>query len=179
MDYNFKWIESPVGPLRLVASNVGLAAVLWENDNPRRVRLGDHIKDNGHGLLVEAERQLAEYFRRERKTFDIPLTFAGTPFQRKVWLALLTIPYGETRSYREIAHQIGHPTAARAVGAANGRNPLSIVAPCHRVIGASGALTGFAGGLEVKSYLLDLESQSSFDARVSSDTGGRFAQLAA
>jgi methylated-DNA-[protein]-cysteine S-methyltransferase len=164
MNFVFKWIDSPVGLLRLVASDAGLAAVLWENDDPRRVRLGDQVKDNGHATL-EAERQLAEYFKRDRKAFKIPLSFAGTPFQKKVWQALLAIPDGETRSYSEIANEIGHPAAARAVGAANGRNPLSIIAPCHRVVGASGSLTGFAGGLEVKRYLLDLEGGSPLDVQ--------------
>jgi len=106
---------------------------------------------------VAAERQLAEYFSGRRKAFDLRLDFAGTEFQKKVWRALLTIPFGETRSYGEIAKQIGSPKAVRAVGAANGRNPISIVAPCHRVIGSTGKLTGFAGGLDTKAFLLDLE----------------------
>ena len=110
-------------------------------------------------MLTRAARQLAEYFAGTRRTFDLPLAFTarGTPFQQKVWRALLTIPFGETRSYGEIAAQIGSPRAVRAVGAANGRNPISIVAPCHRVVGANGKLTGFAGGLENKAYLLALE----------------------
>jgi methylated-DNA-[protein]-cysteine S-methyltransferase len=108
-------------------------------------------------VLADAARQLAEYFAGQRQAFTLKLDVAGTPFQRKVWDALLTIPFGETRSYGEIARQIGSPQARRAVGAANGRNPVSIVAPCHRVIGASGRLTGFAGGLEAKAYLLTLE----------------------
>ena len=109
-------------------------------------------------MLVEAERQLGEYFRGQRQGFSLTLDFAGTAFQRQVWTALLTIPFGETRSYAQIARQIGKPSATRAVGAANGRNPISIVAPCHRVIGATGKLTGFAGGLEAKAYLLALEA---------------------
>jgi methylated-DNA-[protein]-cysteine S-methyltransferase len=112
-------------------------------------------------VLAEAERQLAEYFDGRRKTFSLALGFAGTDFQRKVWRALLTIPFGETRSYAQIAKQIGSPGASRAVGAANGRNPIAIVAPCHRVIGTSGKLTGFAGGLDAKAYLLALEGRSS------------------
>lgn len=158
MNLVFKWISSPVGLLKLVGHDAGLAAILWENDNPRRVRLGILAEQPGHDLLVAAERQLAEYFRRERKAFDVPLSFVGSPFQVKVWQALLTIPYGETRSYGAIARQIGQPAAMRAVGAANGRNPISIMAPCHRVVGASGALTGFAGGLEAKRTLLELEA---------------------
>jgi methylated-DNA-[protein]-cysteine S-methyltransferase len=156
--YVFKEMPSPVGRLTLVASETGLAAVLWENDDPRRVRLAPRRRDEAHPLLGEAERQLAAYFAGRLRRFALPLDPAGTPFQRQVWDALLTIPFGETRSYRQIAVQIGRPAAARAVGAANGRNPLSIVAPCHRVIGAGGALTGFAGGLAVKARLLALET---------------------
>jgi methylated-DNA-[protein]-cysteine S-methyltransferase len=163
LNLHFRWIDSPVGRLKLVGGDAGLEAVLWENDNPRRVRLQNLTDDDGHPLLEEAERQLGEYFGGKRETFDLPLAFAGTPFQIEVWRALLTIPYGETRSYSEIARQIGHPAAVRAVGAANGRNPLSIIAPCHRVIGASGALTGFAGGIEVKRFLLDLEHRNLFN----------------
>ena len=110
-----------------------------------------------HPVLVETERQLGEYFAGERRTFDVPLSFAGTDFQKRVWAALLAIPFGETRSYGEIADQLGAPGASRAVGAANGRNPISIIAPCHRVLGSNGKLTGFAGGLEAKAFLLDLE----------------------
>jgi methylated-DNA-[protein]-cysteine S-methyltransferase len=110
-----------------------------------------------HPVLAEAERQIQEYFAGERTSFSVPLDFRGTDFQKSVWAALLTIPFGETRSYSEIARQIGRPGASRAVGAANGRNPLSIVAPCHRVIGTNGALTGFAGGLAAKEALLGME----------------------
>lgn len=155
--YVYKIVASPVGKLTLVATDDGLAAILWEKDRPSRVRLNIDVEDTNHPVLVEAERQLAEYFGGQRKAFALKLDMAGTPFQRKVWNALLTIPFGETRSYGQIARQIGNPTAVRAVGAANGRNPLSIVAPCHRVIGASGALTGFAGGLDIKARLLTLE----------------------
>ena len=154
----YKWVDSPVGRLKLVATDEGLAGILWAADRPGRVRLKLDGEDAGHPVLAEAERQLAEYFDRRRTTFNLKLDFAGTAFQRKVWRALLTIPFGETRSYAQIAKQIGSPGASRAVGAANGRNPLSIVAPCHRVIGASGKLTGFAGGLDAKAYLLALES---------------------
>ena len=153
-----KTMDSPVGKLTLVASEQGLAAILWEHDRPRRVGLKIDGEDTRHPVLLEAERQLGEYFAGRRTAFALPLDFAGTPFQTKVWSALLTIPFGETRSYGQIARQIGSPRAVRAVGAANGRNPLSIVAPCHRVIGAAGQLTGFAGGLEVKARLLALEA---------------------
>ncbi|MEA3024222.1 MAG: methylated-DNA-[protein]-cysteine S-methyltransferase [Alphaproteobacteria bacterium] len=156
----YKTMKSPVGALRLVASHDGLAAVLWENDKPGRVRLNLAGEDEGHPVLVEAEQQLNEYFAGRRKTFSLKLDFAGTEFQRKVWQALLEIPFGQTRSYGEIAKRIGSPAAMRAVGAANGRNPISIVAPCHRVIGATGKLTGFAGGLDAKAHLLALEEES-------------------
>ena len=153
----YKMVDSPVGRLTLVASDQGLAAILWENDRPRRVRVNLQAEDAAHPVLVETERQLGEYFAGRRTAFALTLDVTGTPFQKKVWSALLTIPFGETRSYGEIARQIGSPAAVRAVGAANGRNPLSIVAPCHRVLGAGGQLTGFAGGLEVKARLLALE----------------------
>lgn len=159
--YYSKRLPSPVGVLKLVASDAGLAAILWENDDPRRVRLNRVIEDENHPILLETERQLGEYFAGRRRSFSLPLDFKGTPFQRRVWSALLTIPYGETRSYGEIARQIGNPAAVRAVGAANGRNPVSIIAPCHRVIGATGKLTGFAGGLETKARLLALETGAS------------------
>jgi methylated-DNA-[protein]-cysteine S-methyltransferase len=152
--YVYSWIDSPVGRLKLVASDDGLAAILWDNDRPSPAPLSAAEPDATHPIIVEAARQLDEYFRGRRRTFALRLDPTGTPFQRKVWNALLTIPFGETRSYRQIAEQIGQPTATRAVGAANGRNPISIVTPCHRVIGASGALTGFGGGLETKAYLL-------------------------
>jgi methylated-DNA-[protein]-cysteine S-methyltransferase len=155
--YVGKTVESPVGVLTLVASDAGLAAILWPNDDPERVRLGEPAESAVHPVLRDTERQLGEYFAGTRTEFVLPLDFGGTEFQRSVWTALLTIPYGETRSYGDIARQIGRPAAVRAVGAANGRNPISIVAPCHRVIGANGKLTGFAGGLETKEYLLALE----------------------
>ena len=154
----YKRMPSPVGTLTLVASDDGLAAILWEHDRPRRVRLNLEAEDSGHPVLVETERQLKEYFAGRRQQFTLNLDLAGTPFQRHVWNALLTIPFGETRSYRQIAEQIGNPRAVRAVGAANGRNPISIVAPCHRVVGSTGALTGFAGGLDVKAPLLAFEA---------------------
>jgi methylated-DNA-[protein]-cysteine S-methyltransferase len=158
--YVYKIVPSPVGKLKLVGSDAGLTAILWENDDPKRVRRTIAGEDNNHPVLVEAERQLGEYFSGKRKSFNIKLDFTGTEFQNRVWQALLLIPFGETRSYGEIAKKLGRPTASRAVGAANGKNPISIIAPCHRVIGASGKLTGFAGGLENKARLLALESAS-------------------
>lgn len=159
MSYLSRTMASPVGELTLIASQQGLAAVLWENDDPARVRLEPRADDPHHSILAKADLQLGEYFAGRRRAFDLPLDFHGTDFQRQVWAALLTIPFGETRSYADIATQIGKPKACRAVGAANGRNPISIIAPCHRVVGASGALTGFAGGLDAKRYLLGLEGK--------------------
>jgi len=156
----YKHMSSPVGRLTLVATDYGLAAILWEHDRPGRVRLNVGAEVNDHPVLVETERQLEEYFAGRRTQFALKLDAAGTAFQRQVWNALLTIPFGETRSYGQIARQIGSPSAVRAVGAANGRNPLSIVVPCHRVVGSTGALTGFAGGLDVKAHLLAFESSS-------------------
>lgn len=160
MTYRYKVIQTPVGQLTLIASGKGLAAILWENDDPRRVRLSPRTLDENDSILVETENQLRDYFAGRLKAFTVPLDFQGTPFQRSVWEALLTIPFGETRSYAQIARQVGKPTAFRAVGAANGRNPISIIAPCHRVVGSSGSLTGFAGGLDVKEALLNMESGS-------------------
>lgn len=153
-----KTVPSPVGELTLVASDAGLVAILWPDDDPRRVRLGALRYAPEHPVLVETAGQLADYFAGRRQGFDLPLDFRGTDFQKSVWTALLTIPFGQTRTYGQIASQLGRPTARRAVGAANGRNPISIVAPCHRVIGSNGALTGFAGGLEAKRLLLALEN---------------------
>lgn len=158
MTYEFGKMCSPVGELCLVAGRKGLVAVLWGEDDYARVRLDRGMAASRNAVLEEAERQLREYFSGDRKSFDLPLDFQGTDFQVKVWHALLTIPFGETRSYGEIARQIGQPGASRAVGAANGRNPISIIAPCHRVVGSNGKLTGFAGGLRAKQYLLDHEA---------------------
>lgn len=149
-------VDSPFGQLTLVADAHGLAAILWPEDKGR-VALGPLMPQPGHPVLRQAAAQLAEYFAGTRTAFTVPLSFHGTPFQRKVWQALLTIPYGETRTYAEIARQVGSPDASRAVGAANGKNPISIIAPCHRVVGTGGKLTGFAGGMAAKAHLLNLE----------------------
>lgn len=153
-------LPSPVGDLTLVANDRGLVAVLWPDDDPARVRLPAMQDHADHPVLMQARAQLADYFAGDRQAFDLPLDFRGTPFQQRVWAALLAIPFGQTRSYGAIAQMIGQPTASRAVGAANGRNPLSIIAPCHRVIGGNGALTGFAGGIETKRWLLDFERRT-------------------
>ncbi|WP_319424458.1 methylated-DNA--[protein]-cysteine S-methyltransferase [Burkholderia plantarii] len=155
-----KRVASPVGLLTLVASEAELVAILWEKERDGRVPLGTLHDGEDVPVLLEAARQLSEYFSGQRGRFDVPIRFRGTAFQQKVWRALLEIPFGETRTYGEIASRIGSPRAVRAVGAANGRNPISIIAPCHRVIGASGDLTGFAGGIDAKKTLLALEGAS-------------------
>lgn len=157
---SFTHLDSPVGKLKLISSDEGLTAILWENDRPTRVRLGEMTEDENHPHLRQAIAQLNEYFARRRTAFEIPLDPRGTPFQQQVWESLLEIPYGETRTYLDLARKLGNPNATRAVGAANGRNPISIIVPCHRVIGTSGSLTGFAGGLAVKEQLLRLESSA-------------------
>lgn len=161
MEYRFKRMASPVGLLTLAAKGDKLTAILWECEIDGRVPLGDMIEDPSFPILLKTEHQLNEYFAGERTRFELELDFTGTAFQKEVWAALLEIPFGETRSYGDIARRIGRPKAVRAVGAANGRNPISIVAPCHRVIGASGKLTGFAGGLDNKALLLKLEGRKS------------------
>jgi methylated-DNA-[protein]-cysteine S-methyltransferase len=156
----FTKMPSPVGELTLVASDTHLLAILWEHEKNNRVRLAANPIEKTNGVLKEAAQQLKEYFAGQRKTFDLPLGPKGTEFQEKVWMGLRKIPYGKTWSYKDLAKKIGSEKAVRAVGAANGKNPLSIVIPCHRVIGADGSLTGFAGGLETKTYLLHLESHT-------------------
>lgn len=154
-------IESPVGPLTLIADDGALCALLWAGDEhppptwPAPVH--DVATPADHPILAMAVEQLGEYFAGDRIDFDLPLRPAGTPFQLAVWEVLRTIPYGHTISYGEQAAQLGDPHKARAVGAANGRNPLSIIVPCHRVRGADGSLTGFGGGLANKAWLLDHE----------------------
>lgn len=153
-------VKTPIGRLTLIASEDALVAVRFEAHHPL---LALHqapataVQSGEHAVLARAEGELLEHFTGARKRFSVPLAPRGTPFQERVWRGLLAIPYGETRSYGELAAAIGKPTASRAVGAANGRNPLAIFVPCHRVIGASGALTGFAGGHEAKKFLLELE----------------------
>jgi len=147
-------LSTPIGDLLLTARDDGALATVHlpgRHPDPPPGRRDD-------AALAEPRRQLAEYFAGERPAFDLPLHPAGGPFELRVWAALLEIPYGETTSYGELARRLGAPGSARAVGAANGRNPLAVVVPCHRVIGASGALTGYAGGLDRKRALLDLEA---------------------
>lgn len=159
MTLTYKEIESPVGKLKLVASANALIGVLWEWEGPSRIGLNAQNGNGHHPILMEAERQLSEYFAGKRTHFELPLEPHGTEFQKKVWGSLQKIPFGKTRSYMEVATAIGSPRACRAVGAATGKNPLSIVIPCHRVVGSNGALTGFGGGLETKATLLALEAR--------------------
>ena len=149
-------IDSPVGPLLLAADDDGLRTIEF-HAAAHPVRRDPDWREGDHVLLQRAIAQLREYFAGTRRAFDLPLAPRGTDFQRETWRTLATIPYGETISYAELARRVGRPKASRAVGAANGRNPLPIVLPCHRVIGANGSLTGFGGGLPTKEFLLQLE----------------------
>ena len=158
MTLAYKDIESPVGKLRLVASANALVAVLWERERLDRLKLEAMKFAPQQPILIETERQLSEYFVGRRTAFDLPLEPSGSAFQKKVWRALTEIPFGQKRTYLDLANAVGSPKAYRAVGAANGKNPISIIVPCHRVVGANGALTGFAGGLEAKAKLLALEA---------------------
>ena len=160
MSKNFVDFETPIGTLRIVGDAQGIDRI----ELPKSAACEPDpswkpARSAPPPALGEARRQLTEYFDGARRDFDLPLAAGGTPFQRRVWDELRRIPYAETISYGELARRIGKPTASRAVGAANGRNPISIVVPCHRVIGADGTLTGFGGGLPVKRSLLALERQ--------------------
>ena len=151
---HYRTIDSPIGPLALAGRGQLLTNLRMVNQTYEPNRTNWVPDDRAFPDAVE---QLEAYFAGERTDFDLELSLTGSEFQRRVWQALLTIPYGETRSYGEIAEQIGASGAARAVGLANGRNPIAIIVPCHRVIGASGRLTGYGGGLERKQSLLELE----------------------
>jgi methylated-DNA-[protein]-cysteine S-methyltransferase len=155
--FYFKKILTPVGELRLAAHDHALVAVAWENSLPYFMKDRMLIQQDEHEILCLAEKQLNEYFLKQRQVFELPIQPFGTEFQRSVWNALSSIPFGESRTYKQIAEQIGNVKAVRAVGLANGKNPIAIIVPCHRVIGANGKLVGFAGGLENKQKLLQLE----------------------
>jgi methylated-DNA-[protein]-cysteine S-methyltransferase len=148
-------VESPIGRLLLLADEEGLVGVYMENHKGGPRPAGPRATD--HDELEQAGQQVREYFAGRRREFDLPLSLRGTDFRRRVWHSLCEIPFGETRSYAEIARRVGRPIATRAVGAAVGRNPISIIVPCHRVVGSDGSLTGFAGGLDRKRWLLDHE----------------------
>ena len=156
-------IDSPIGPLTLVARGGALAGLYMEvrGHEPAPGMLGVAAEVDSDPVLGETASQLKAYFAGQLTSFDLPLDLAGTGFQRAVWSGLRQIPYGETVSYGELARRIGRPSAARAVGLANGRNPVSIVVPCHRVIGADGSLTGYGGGIDRKRFLLALEQRVS------------------
>ena len=156
-------LESPIGPLTIIASDDGVRAIRWPGDPPQSVPLEPAVELPDHPVAREAVAQLEEYFAGDRRTFDVPLDPVGTDFQLAAWEALRSIPYGETVSYAEQADRLGDRNKARAVGAANGRNPIPIIVPCHRVVGASGSLTGFAGGLETKAWLLAHEQRHTGD----------------
>jgi methylated-DNA-[protein]-cysteine S-methyltransferase len=150
-------IDSPIGTITLVADDAALVEVHLPDEKPAAVSVAGDTTPSGHQVLAQAVSELREYFAGERVEFDVPLSPRGTAFQLAAWQALRTIPYGETVSYGEQARRLGDRNLARAVGAANGRNPLPIVVPCHRVVGANGHLTGFGGGIECKAWLLDHE----------------------
>lgn len=151
-------IDSPVGTLSLLASKKGLHAILWPTD---RKDVAKVPRADDHPMIERAAAQLREYFAGKRTRFDLPLVWSGTPFQVRAWKELARIPYGETISYQEQARRMGDAKKTRAVGMANGRNPISIVVPCHRVIAKDGGLCGFGGGLDQKRALLDLEREKS------------------
>ena len=157
-----KQLDSPIGRLRLVATDQGLSHLLFDQqvgEDPDSD--GDAVEADDHPVLAAATTQLAEYFAGRRQEFDIPLDLTGTEFQRAAWSALASVPFGETRSYRQQAEAIGRPKAVRAIGAANGKNPVPIVLPCHRIVGSDGSLTGYGGGLPVKEFLLNHEQAQS------------------
>lgn len=154
-------LKTPRGPIHIAADENRLLAVSYGSSNWQKLqnRLGG-VTDGDNTILRKTRRQLQEYFEGHREVFELPLAFDGTPFQNRAWKALLTIPYGETRSYSEQAEKMGNPKAVRAVGTANGRNPIGIIIPCHRVIGKAGNLSGYAGGVEIKQFLLQLEAST-------------------
>lgn len=161
--FSYSQIDSPIGCLTLIASQQGLHRILWDSDTTThacQTFLGNINHAPQHSVLTASQRQLDEYFSGTRTTFDIPLDIHGTDFQKQAWQVLTTIPYGKTISYGEQAEQLGGKHKARAVGMANGANPISIIVPCHRVVGANGQLTGFGGGLDKKRFLLSLEQDA-------------------
>tara|TARA_Y100001956_G_scaffold81757_1_gene100304 strand:- start:2045 stop:2521 length:477 start_codon:yes stop_codon:yes gene_type:complete len=156
MNTRYTIIETPMGQMTLQANDEGLLGAWFETQTTQPEQLGEFSESDP--ILNNAIKQLGEYFLGERTGFNLPLAAKGTYFQQKVWLALTTIPYGETWSYQDLANAIDNPKAVRAVGLANGKNPISVIVPCHRVIGKNGKLTGYAGGVERKAKLLALES---------------------
>jgi len=157
---HFDFVDTPLGRLRLMAVREGLTGIAFDGDRYAPPLDPAWVHDPAHPAVRRAAAQLTAYFALERRVFDLPLAPAGTPFQHTVWKAIATVPAGATISYAELAQRAGHAGSARAVGAATGRNPLAIVVPCHRIIGADGSLTGYASGLERKRALLALEQES-------------------
>lgn len=155
----FKEVPTPVGLLKIVANDKSLVALLWENDDPLRVELDEMTLDEKHPILLQTEKQLNEYFSGQRTDFDLPFECIGTEFQIQVWSALYKVPFGTTESYEDIAIKIGRPKAVRAVGTAVGKNPISVIIPCHRIVRKDKLLTGFAGSIEMKEWLLDHENK--------------------
>lgn len=158
MDYAS--METPVGELLIVGDGEAVREIRFGEEGRRSAEVEDGWRRGG-AVVVEAKKQLDEYFEGRRRAFDLPLAPSGTKFQLRAWRVLQEIPYGATRSYGEQARAMGQPQAVRAVGAANGRNPIPIVVPCHRILGGDGTLTGYAGGLHIKEFLLDLERRQS------------------
>ncbi|MGZ8413242.1 MAG: methylated-DNA--[protein]-cysteine S-methyltransferase [Gemmatirosa sp.] len=153
MPTRYTWLDTPIGPMLLTADGDALTRASM-GASPEVVRADWERASSGPGILAEACAQLGEYFAGVRTTFDLPLAPVGTPFQQRVWEALRVIPFGETATYLAVARTLGDANATRAVGAANGRNPIGLIVPCHRIIGADGSLTGYAGGLDRKRWLL-------------------------
>ncbi len=158
MTIYYHTLETAIGKIHIAADANNLLVVTFADTNWERIKKSySDIQYKKNRIITKTEKQLLEYFAKERTEFTLPIAFSGTEFQVKTWQALLTIPYGETRSYSDQAAIIGNPKAVRAVGRTNGLNPIGIVVPCHRVIGKSGKLTGYAGGLDIKEFLLRLE----------------------
>jgi len=154
----YQKFSSPIGWIHIIADNSFLKSITFECNWQAVIETVGALQHEHNAITEQTQSQLQEYFAGERRRFDLPVSFSGTKFQQQTWQALLSIPYGETCSYSEQARLIGNPKAVRAVGRANGMNPTAIVVPCHRVIGKSGKLTGYAGGLDIKKFLLDLEA---------------------
>lgn len=152
-------IDSPVGELMILASTEGLQCILWDVERRDKEAIKRFKNSSNNKIIIKVKKQLSEYFSGKRKTFDLPLIMEGTEFQKQAWQQLCKIPYGQTISYGEQAKRVGDKNKARAVGMANGKNPIPIIVPCHRVIGSNGTLTGFAGGVDRKAILLDLEKR--------------------
>lgn len=150
-----QYYHSPIGPIGIIEEEQAITRILYPGEILEEV-----VKEEETSLLKEAKKQMDAYFANQLQQFDLPLRPVGTPFMQEVWKALLDIPYGELRSYKDIAEAVGRNKAYRAVGLANNRNPIPIIIPCHRVVGASGKLVGYGGGLEIKEYLIELEQKS-------------------